>query len=284
MSRRLIEGVLLEMLPRWRVIGRLAAKAVIQGQGAGREAVIAKELRPIAARDPAILVGQSPGDDSDRGGVVQHHIEVALVECGDFRVSRGNIRRRSAVDDIELRDHDLEAPIRNLLEEIGEAPVTELPIVFGAEMALEADDVDRRVPAPESVHDVEHCAPATAAIPIVVFQAELGQGEERLPVRLPGRAEGNVQIVGPDLLQEDGLSQAVIAIADLDSLIDHVPGLDATGEVAAHGMDMVPQRSYRGIPVGHLGEPTRCLAMPNKRVDPKLHVMFRSPGIDRVSP
>ena len=151
-------------------------------------------------------------------------------------------------------------------------------------MTLDADNVDRRVPAPKSVHDVEHRAPATAPIPIVIFQAKLVQGEERLPVRLASRAEDNVQIVGPDLFQEDGVSQAINAIADLDRLINHVPGVDATGKVAAHGLDIVPQRSYRSIPVRQFGEPGRYLAVPNQRMAPKLEVMFRCPGMDRISP
>jgi hypothetical protein len=164
------------------------------------------------------------------------------------------------------------------------APIIELPVVFRGKMTLDADSVDRRVPAPKSVQDVEHCTPATAPIPIVILQTKLVQSEERLPVRLPSRAEGNVQIVGPDLFQEDSLSQAVSPIAHLERLIDHVPGVDATGEVATHGADVVLQRSYRSIPVRQFGEPGRCLAVPNQRMAPKPQVMFRCPGMDRISP
>src|SRR5712671_4947697 len=85
-------------------VHRLDLHVPVQGQWPIRQAV----LSLIVDRNPGIFVGESPGDDSCRLNDVEDTVQQLLGFLGDKLVPQRLVSGELVVDDVELRDHDIE--------------------------------------------------------------------------------------------------------------------------------------------------------------------------------
>ena len=69
---------------------------------------------------------------------VQNNVEIATVEPCDLFIARCDVGRGTAVGNVQFRDHDLGASVRDLLEEAGETALVKPAGVPSGKMASDA--------------------------------------------------------------------------------------------------------------------------------------------------
>ena len=271
---------------------RGVGEGVAHGEEGGRRFVVGIEgeraLRAVgpflavglAAVEPGVLVGESPGEDGFDGLVFEGYGEVVAINVGNGLIAGGGVgggvccAGDGVVVDVEFGQVDIEAQGLGATDEIAEAFAPGLAVA-GGDVRLDAEGVDGDVGGFEAFEEIERGGALGLIGFAFVFDAVLVVGEFGVGIGVARGAVGELEIFRPDELKPGAFAERVgTAVEWVDGFIDDVPALDFAFVARGDGVDVVGEDLFRVVFGDCASEPGGELLVPDEVVAADFYVVL----------